>query len=99
MFPTVPSERPPLLAHRRHGFVISPVPAQVYHKAAARPIDRTADVRAASHVQRPVFGGTMLTHGAQPNPPPPAKVNDLSEAAAVSASLAAATKTRSPVPA
>jgi CO/xanthine dehydrogenase Mo-binding subunit len=45
-----------------------------------RPIDWTAEVWAGSHVQRPVFGGTMLAHEALPNPPPPAKANDPSEA-------------------
>ena len=47
---------------------------------AGRPIDWTAEVWAGSHVQRPVFGGTMLAHEALPNPPPPAKANDPSEA-------------------
>jgi nicotinate dehydrogenase subunit B len=41
-----------------------------------RPVDWTAEVWAGSHVQRPVFGGTMLAHEALPNPPPPAKAND-----------------------
>jgi nicotinate dehydrogenase subunit B len=45
-----------------------------------RPIDWTAEVWAGSHVQRPVFGGTMLAHEALPNPPPPAKANDPPEA-------------------
>ena len=45
-----------------------------------RPVDWTAEVWAGSHVQRPVFGGTMLAHEALPNPPPPAKANDPSEA-------------------
>ena len=45
-----------------------------------RPIDWTAEVWAGSHVQRPVFGGTMLAHEAMPNPPPPAKANDPTEA-------------------
>jgi nicotinate dehydrogenase subunit B len=47
---------------------------------AGRPIDWTAEVWAGSHVQRPVFGGTMLAHEALPNPPPPAKANDPTEA-------------------
>ncbi|WP_428490449.1 molybdopterin cofactor-binding domain-containing protein [Rhodopila sp.] len=47
---------------------------------AGRPIDWTAEVWAGSHVQRPVFGGTMLAHEAMPNPPPPAKANDPTEA-------------------
>jgi nicotinate dehydrogenase subunit B len=45
-----------------------------------RPVDWTAEVWAGSHVQRPVFGGTMLAHEAMPNPPPPAKANDPVEA-------------------
>ncbi|HEY4042908.1 MAG TPA: molybdopterin cofactor-binding domain-containing protein [Rhodopila sp.] len=45
-----------------------------------RPIDWTAEVWAGSHVQRPVFGGTMLAHEALPDPPPPAKPNDPTEA-------------------
>jgi nicotinate dehydrogenase subunit B len=44
------------------------------------PVDWTAEVWAGSHVQRPVFGGTMLAHEAMPNPPPPAKANDPTEA-------------------
>jgi CO/xanthine dehydrogenase Mo-binding subunit len=47
---------------------------------AGRPVDWTAEVWAGSHVQRPVFGGTMLAHEALPNPPPPAKANDPVEA-------------------
>ena len=47
---------------------------------AGRPTDWTAEVWAGSHVQRPVFGGTMLAHEAMPNPPPPAKANDPTEA-------------------
>ncbi|MDR3529622.1 MAG: molybdopterin-dependent oxidoreductase [Rhodopila sp.] len=45
-----------------------------------RPVDWTAEVWAGSHVQRPVFGGTMLAHEALPTPPPPPKANDPSEA-------------------
>jgi nicotinate dehydrogenase subunit B len=48
--------------------------------ADGRPVDWTAEVWAGSHVQRPVFGGTMLAHEALPNPPPAAKANDPSEA-------------------
>ncbi|MGD0109771.1 MAG: molybdopterin cofactor-binding domain-containing protein, partial [Rhodopila sp.] len=48
--------------------------------AAGRPVDWTAEVWAGSHVQRPVFGGTMLAHEALPDPPPPPKANDPSEA-------------------
>jgi nicotinate dehydrogenase subunit B len=47
---------------------------------AGRPVDWTAEVWAGSHVQRPVFGGTMLAHEALPNPPAPAKANDPPEA-------------------
>ena len=47
---------------------------------AGRPVDWTAEVWAGSHVQRPVFGGTMLAHEALPTPPPPAKANDPTEA-------------------
>jgi nicotinate dehydrogenase subunit B len=47
---------------------------------AGRPLDWTAEVWAGSHVQRPVFGGTMLAHEALPNPPPAAKANDPAEA-------------------
>ncbi len=45
-----------------------------------RPVDWTAEIWAGSHVQRPVFGGTMLAHEALPNPPPAAKANDPPEA-------------------
>ncbi|MGD0109758.1 MAG: molybdopterin cofactor-binding domain-containing protein, partial [Rhodopila sp.] len=48
--------------------------------ADGRPVDWTAEVWAGSHVQRPVFGGTMLAHDALPNPPPPPKANDPTEA-------------------
>ncbi|MEA2738313.1 MAG: nicotinate dehydrogenase subunit, partial [Acetobacteraceae bacterium] len=48
--------------------------------ADGRPVDWTAEVWAGSHVQRPVFGGTMLAHEALPNPSPPAKANDPTEA-------------------
>jgi nicotinate dehydrogenase subunit B len=48
--------------------------------ADGRPVDWTAEVWAGSHVQRPVFGGTMLAHEAMPNPPPPPKANDPVEA-------------------
>lgn len=48
---------------------------------AGRPVDWTCEVWAGSHVQRPVFGGNMLTHEALPNPPPAPKPNDPSEAA------------------
>ena len=45
-----------------------------------RPIDWTTEIWAGSHVQRPVFGGTMLAHEALPNPPPAAKASDPTEA-------------------
>ena len=45
-----------------------------------RPVDWTAEVWAGSHVQRPVFGGTMLAHEALPNPPLPPKASDPAEA-------------------
>jgi nicotinate dehydrogenase subunit B len=47
---------------------------------AGRPLDWTTEVWAGSHVQRPVFGGTMLAHEALPSPPPPPKANDPTEA-------------------
>lgn len=46
-----------------------------------RPTDWTCEVWAGSHVQRPIFGGNMLTHEALENPPPPPKANDPGEAA------------------
>ena len=48
--------------------------------ANGRPVDWTAEIWAGSHVQRPVFGGTMLGHEAMPDPPAPPKANDPSEA-------------------
>ena len=48
---------------------------------SGNPIDWTCEVWAGSHVQRPVFGGNMLTHEALPNPPPMPKPNDPGEAA------------------
>jgi CO/xanthine dehydrogenase Mo-binding subunit len=48
---------------------------------AGKPIDWTCEVWAGSHVQRPVFGGNMLTHEALPSPPPAPKPNDPPEAA------------------
>ncbi|PPQ31793.1 xanthine dehydrogenase family protein molybdopterin-binding subunit [Rhodopila globiformis] len=47
---------------------------------SGRPLDWTAEVWAGSHVQRPVFGGTMLAHEALPPPPPPPRANDPTEA-------------------
>lgn len=49
--------------------------------ANGRPVDWTAEVWAGSHVQRPIFGGNMLTHEALPTPPPDPKANDPTEAA------------------
>ncbi|MSP02893.1 MAG: xanthine dehydrogenase family protein molybdopterin-binding subunit [Acetobacteraceae bacterium] len=49
--------------------------------AAGKPIDWTCEVWAGSHVQRPVYGGNMLTHEALPSPPPAPKPNDPPEAA------------------
>ena len=46
-----------------------------------KPIDWTCEVWAGSHVQRPVYGGNMLTHEALPNPPSASKPNDPPEAA------------------
>jgi nicotinate dehydrogenase subunit B len=46
-----------------------------------KPIDWTCEVWAGSHVQRPIYGGTMLAHEALPTPPPAAKPNDPPEAA------------------
>jgi CO/xanthine dehydrogenase Mo-binding subunit len=48
---------------------------------AGRPIDWTCEVWAGSHVQRPIFGGNMLTHEALETPPPPPKAGDPGEAA------------------
>lgn len=45
------------------------------------PVDWTCEVWAGSHVQRPIFGGNMLTHEALPTPPPAPKPNDPGEAA------------------
>ena len=47
---------------------------------AGRPIDWTTEVWAGSHVQRPIFGGNMLTHEALETPPPPPKAGDPPEA-------------------
>jgi nicotinate dehydrogenase subunit B len=48
---------------------------------AGRPVDWTCEVWAGSHVQRPIFGGNMLTHEALETPPPPPKAGDPGEAA------------------
>jgi CO/xanthine dehydrogenase Mo-binding subunit len=44
--------------------------------ASGNPVDWTCEVWAGSHVQRPIYGGTMLAHEALPTPPPAAKPND-----------------------
>ena len=48
--------------------------------ASGKPVDWTCEVWAGSHVQRPIYGGNMLTHEALPTPPPPPKPNDPPEA-------------------
>jgi CO/xanthine dehydrogenase Mo-binding subunit len=48
---------------------------------SGKPVDWTCEVWAGSHVQRPIYGGNMLTHEALPTPPPPPKSNDPPEAA------------------
>jgi len=48
--------------------------------ASGRPADWTTEVWAGSHVQRPVFGGTMLAHEALPTPPAAPKAHDPPEA-------------------
>jgi nicotinate dehydrogenase subunit B len=48
---------------------------------AGDPIDWTCEVWAGSHVQRPIFGGSLLAHEAWPTPAPPPKPNDPPEAA------------------
>lgn len=49
--------------------------------ANRRPKDWTAEIWAASHVQRPAMGGNMLAHEALPEPPPPARPFEPPEAA------------------
>ena len=49
--------------------------------ANGKPVDWTTEVWAGSHVQRPIFGGNMLTHEALENPPPDPRPNDPNEAA------------------
>jgi nicotinate dehydrogenase subunit B len=48
---------------------------------SGNPIDWTCEVWAGSHVQRPIFGGNMLTHEALPTPPAAPKPNDPPESA------------------
>jgi nicotinate dehydrogenase subunit B len=47
---------------------------------AGKPVDWTADIWAATHVQRPSTGGNMLTHEALPTPPPDPRPIDPPEA-------------------
>ena len=45
-----------------------------------KPVDWTAEIWSATHVQRPSSGGNMLTHEALPTPPPDPKPTDPPEA-------------------
>jgi nicotinate dehydrogenase subunit B len=47
---------------------------------AGKPVDWTAEVWSATHVQRPSTGGNMLTHEALPTPPPDPRPTDPPEA-------------------
>jgi CO/xanthine dehydrogenase Mo-binding subunit len=47
---------------------------------AGKPVDWTADIWSATHVQRPSTGGNMLTHDALPTPPPDPRPTDPPEA-------------------
>jgi nicotinate dehydrogenase subunit B len=47
---------------------------------AGKPVDWTAEVWSATHVQRPSSGGNMLTHEALPTPPPDPRPTDPPEA-------------------
>ena len=47
---------------------------------AGKPLDWTADIWSATHVQRPSSGGNMLTHEALPAPPPDPRPVDPPEA-------------------
>ncbi len=47
---------------------------------AGKPVDWTAEIWAATHVQRPSSGGNMLTHEALPTPPPEPRPTDPPEA-------------------
>ncbi len=47
---------------------------------AGKPQDWTAEIWAATHVQRPSSGGNMLTHEALPTPPPDPRPTDPPEA-------------------
>ncbi len=48
--------------------------------AAGKPVDWTAEIWSATHVQRPSSGGNMLTHEALPTPPPDPRPTDPPEA-------------------
>jgi CO/xanthine dehydrogenase Mo-binding subunit len=71
---------------REEEFAFEPIgPAQVVTIRAVlnergRPRDWTAEIWAASHVQRPVMGGNMLAHEALPNPAPEPRTTDPTEA-------------------
>ena len=47
---------------------------------AGKPVDWTAEIWSATHVQRPSSGGNMLTHEALPTPPPDPRPTDPPEA-------------------
>lgn len=47
---------------------------------AGKPVDWTADIWSATHVQRPSSGGNLLTHEALPTPPPDPRPVDPPEA-------------------
>jgi CO/xanthine dehydrogenase Mo-binding subunit len=48
--------------------------------ATGKPVDWTAEIWSATHVQRPSSGGNMLTHEALPTPPPDPRPTDPPEA-------------------
>ena len=47
---------------------------------AGKPVDWTAEIWSATHVQRPSSGGNLLTHEALPTPPPDPRPTDPPEA-------------------
>jgi nicotinate dehydrogenase subunit B len=47
---------------------------------AGKPVDWTAEIWSATHVQRPSTGGNLLTHEALPTPPPDPRPTDPPEA-------------------
>ncbi|MEJ0017220.1 MAG: molybdopterin cofactor-binding domain-containing protein [Acetobacteraceae bacterium] len=47
---------------------------------AGKPVEWTAEIWSATHVQRPSSGGNMLTHEALPTPPPDPRPTDPPEA-------------------